>query len=298
MKPRRSFWSAALFLSLIAPSAQAAGFERATVAAAQPIDIGIWYPSDDPPPDEFNTRFRQAVAIGGEPTGEGLPLVVLSHGYGGWMGGHADTALALAEAGFVAVAPTHPGSNYEDKGPASEYMVSRPRHISSVIDFMLEEWGHSRRLAPGQIGVFGFSAGGYTALVAAGATPDIALAIEHCAGNPAEFLCRIGLMVEVAASSLRTGDAAFSSDPRIRAISIAAPGLGFAFGLGWPTSRYRSRFGRDHWMTEFRMRRMSHRSSNGFPGRLKCTWSIRRGTLPFLHPAIRRPKTPIRVSGT
>ncbi len=231
MKPRRSFWSAALFLSLIAPSAQAAGFERATVAAAQPIDIGIWYPSDDPPPDEFNTRFRQAVAIGGEPTGEGLPLVVLSHGYGGWMGGHADTALALAEAGFVAVAPTHPGTNYKDKSaPPSEWMVSRPRHISSVIDFMLEEWGHSRRLAPGQIGVFGFSAGGYTALVAAGATPDIALAIEHCAGNPAEFLCRIGVIDEVAASSLRTSDAAFSSDPRIRAISVAAPGLGFAFG--------------------------------------------------------------------
>ena len=119
---------------------------------------------------------------------------------------------------------------------------------------MVEEWGHSRRLAPEQIGVFGFSAGGYTALVAAGATPDIALAIEHCAGNPAEFLCRIGLMDEVAASSLRTGDAAFSSDPRIRAISIAAPARVSPLGAtGWPTSRYRSRFGRDHWMTEFRM---------------------------------------------
>ncbi len=34
----------------------------------------------------------------------------------------------------------------------------------------------------------------------------------------------------MAASRLRTDDAAFSSDPRIRAISIAAPGLGFAFG--------------------------------------------------------------------
>ncbi len=39
MKPRHSFWSAALFLSLVATSAQAAGFERAT-APARPMKAG------------------------------------------------------------------------------------------------------------------------------------------------------------------------------------------------------------------------------------------------------------------
>jgi len=47
-------------------------------------------------------------------TGAKLPLVVSSHGRGGWFGLHHDTAEALADAGFVVAAINHPGDNGND----------------------------------------------------------------------------------------------------------------------------------------------------------------------------------------
>ena len=214
----------------IAPQIYAVGFQRATVTAEAPIDIGIWYPSSAAISDEINTPFRQKLAFNVDPKGDKLTLIVLSHGDGGWMGGHADTALALAEAGYVAVAITHPGNNYEDESaPPSKWLASRPSDIVETINYMLTSWSHATLLLPDSIGVFGFSAGGYTALAAAGATLDTERAIQYCATNPAEFVCRVGMMDEIAASSFRSNETPLASDSRIKAISIAAPGLGFAF---------------------------------------------------------------------
>ena len=46
--------------------------------------------------------------------GQALPLVVVSHGIGSPFLGHAATAVALADAGYVVVAVTHTGDNYAD----------------------------------------------------------------------------------------------------------------------------------------------------------------------------------------
>src|ERR1700690_2143307 len=102
---------------LVAGEAGAVGFQSATVPdpADKPLAIGIWYPSDAPLPAQPNTPFRQALSLDAAISGTGLPLVVMSHGAGGWLGGNADTALALAEAGFVVVALTHTGDNRDDE---------------------------------------------------------------------------------------------------------------------------------------------------------------------------------------
>ena len=47
--------------------------------------------------------------------GTGLPLVLISHGTAGSEASHYDTALALADAGFVVAALTHTGDNYMDQ---------------------------------------------------------------------------------------------------------------------------------------------------------------------------------------
>ncbi|MEZ5593480.1 MAG: hypothetical protein R3F53_23345 [Gammaproteobacteria bacterium] len=227
-----NLFSAFAFLcgTVLMQQTYAVGFQRATVTAETPIDIGIWYPSSAAIPNEINTPFRQKLAINADPEGDKLTLIVLSHGDGGWMGGHADTALALAEAGYVAVAVTHPGNNYEDESaPPSKWLVSRPADIVETINYMLTSWFHASLLLPDNIGVFGFSAGGYTALAAARAKPDIDRTLQHCAVDPTEFVCQVGMIDEIAASSFRSSKATLASDPRIRAISIAAPGLGFAF---------------------------------------------------------------------
>ncbi|ASJ71230.1 hypothetical protein IMCC3135_05590 [Granulosicoccus antarcticus IMCC3135] len=194
------------------------------------MDIGIWYPSEGAVPASPNTPFGQALAIGAEPAGSALPVVILSHGNGGWMGSHADTALALADAGYVAIGLTHSDDNSKNENVApSVWMFSRPRELIASIDEVQQHWPDARHMSEDQIGVFGFSAGGYTALVAAGAVPDIDLAVQHCKVQPLEYLCVIGVVDELA-DNLQSGALTeFAGDSRIKAVSVAAPAFGFTF---------------------------------------------------------------------
>jgi predicted dienelactone hydrolase len=218
---------------LVAGQAGAAGFQNATVPdpADQPLAVGIWYPSDAPVPPEPNSPFRQALSLDGAVSGSGLPLIVISHGAGGWLGGHADTALALAEAGFVVVAVTHTGNNREDDSyPASRWMIDQPRHISRVLDYMLSGWSGHDRIDASRIGIFGFSAGAYTGLVSIGGTPDLTKAAAHCAEDPDELVCQLGMTSDFDTPTVATRPAsAWVHDPRIRAAVLAAVGFGFAF---------------------------------------------------------------------
>jgi len=220
-------------LLFAAGPAEAVGFQWATAPdpTDRPLAIGIWYPSDAPVPEQPNTPVRQALALDGTIRGDHLPLVIISHGSGGWLGGHADLAKALAEAGFVVVAVTHTGNNYRDDSyPAVRKLVDRPRHISRVLDYMLAYWPGHDRLDPSRIGIFGFSLGGFTALVAIGGTPDLGLLVAYCREHPEEPSCLDGKESNSDTAGAPVHPApAWVHDPRIRAAVIAAPGLGFAF---------------------------------------------------------------------
>lgn len=100
-------------LLLATAPALSAGFERVTVPDPDgpPLEAGIWYPSGAPASSQQLGLYQQTVAAGGAIAGRGLPLIVMSHGSGGSFEGHYDTALALAEAGFVVAAVTHTGDN-------------------------------------------------------------------------------------------------------------------------------------------------------------------------------------------
>jgi predicted dienelactone hydrolase len=172
------------------------------------------------------------VAIWAPATGTNLPLIVISHGTGAGAISHIDTAQALAAAGFVVVAPMHPGDNYQDDSDVGRpaWFVDRSRHVSRVIDFMLGGWDGRARLARNRVGIFGFSAGATTALIAIGGEPDLARVAPHCAQHP-EFVCRIMASGTPGAAP----PPQWTHDARIKAAVVAAPGLGFAFapsGLG------------------------------------------------------------------
>jgi predicted dienelactone hydrolase len=47
------------------------------------------------------------------------------------------------------------------------------RKFRPHIDYMLASWQHHEALDPFRVGMFGFSAGSFTALVAIGGTPDM-----------------------------------------------------------------------------------------------------------------------------
>jgi predicted dienelactone hydrolase len=178
--------------------AMAAGYQRLEVpgAGSEPaIPIIVWTPcAAGPATSQLGPYVLQAVqncAV----SGESLPLVAISHGHGGSFLGHHDTAVALADAGFVVVSLNHPGDSYGDEssGQSLKIFETRPRDVSRAITFMLANWQHRQRLDKAFIGVFGFSRGGYTALALVGATPSIAASSERfCAAwwSLAMSICR------------------------------------------------------------------------------------------------------------
>src|ERR1700693_2334125 len=107
--------TAALATLLLATApALSAGFERVTVPDPDgpPLEAGIWSPSGAPASSRQLGLSHQTAAAGGPIAGRGLPLIVMSHGSGGSFEGHYDTALALAEAGFVVGGGPPPGGQY------------------------------------------------------------------------------------------------------------------------------------------------------------------------------------------
>ena len=219
--------AAALSLILAAPSMHAqgrqVGFERTKTSAG--VEVGIWYPSAGTPKRQRLGLYQQDVVEGGRVEQGRHPLVVVSHGTGGDFAGHVDTAEALARAGFVVAALTHPGDNWRDNSRATK-IEERPSALSSLISFMLDRWPGRAAVDPARVGAFGFSAGGFTVLATAGGRPDMSRLGGHCADHPTFFVC----------SLLRTqprlaGAAPWPAlrDARIKAAVVAAPALGFAF---------------------------------------------------------------------
>lgn len=198
------------------------GFESRTLDDG--TELGIWYPAHGVVQMRPFGLTEQSVVTGARPDGLHLPLIVISHGTGGALSSHADTAVALAQAGFVVVAPTHPGDNWRDTSHAAD-VEARPRTISATITYMLNQWPEHDRLNPQRIGAFGFSSGGFTVLAAAGGQPDLSLMIPHCRDNPRFFDCAL-----VAAHPRQPTAWPALRDTRIKALVVAAPALGFAFG--------------------------------------------------------------------
>lgn len=218
-------------LSALLPGtpALAVGFQQVMVPdpEGQPLETGIWYPSDATASSQPLALFRQTVASGGAVAGRDLPLVVISHGTGGAFSSHYDTALALAEAGFVVAAVTHTGDNYRDQSEFSR-VDQRPRHIRLLIDYLLTAWPDHDRIDPARIGMFGFSAGGFTTLVAIGGTPDLGRVGPHCAEHSGDWACR--KLAEAGVDRTRpAAPLVWVHDPRIAAAVVAAPAIAYAF---------------------------------------------------------------------
>jgi predicted dienelactone hydrolase len=200
-----------------AAAAGSVGFQRVTVPDSDDTSraVGIWYPSDASPSPQPLGAYRQTVAVDGPLVGRQRPLVVILHGNQGALENHYHTALALAEAGFVVASIFH--------GPDIGF-AERPRHVSRVLDYLLAAWPHHDRLDRTRIGIYGFSVGGFTALVTIGGTPDLGRIPSYCAEHQ-DRVCSV-----LKDRNVSVPLSAWVHDPRIKAAVIAAPTLGFTFG--------------------------------------------------------------------
>ena len=212
----------------------------------------VWYPAQ---PD----REQQPLVIGppGAPLFEAgasavdaaaapgrWPVVLLSHGNGGsarmmgWFG------TALARSGYVVVAVDHPGNNGVDAmtDAGSILMWNRADDLAVAWAAVQADPMLAPHLDSGRLGLAGYSAGGFTALVAAGARPDMGRLAAFCKASPQDGVClpqaenpEMTLerrMAAAATPTLAPWVARSAEDrriPNVRAVFLMAPAMVQAF---------------------------------------------------------------------
>jgi predicted dienelactone hydrolase len=233
---RKVPWAAIIALASATPAVGSVGFQQVSVPDThhEAIAVGIWYPSNAQPALRTLGLIRQTVAADGKVSGDRLPLVLISHGTAGGLTSHYDTALALAGAGFVVAAPTHSGDNYADQSYAGNRLdlIDRPRQMAVVLDWVLNSWSARGSVDPRRIGIFGFSLGGFTALVLAGGTPELWRMRQLCSERPRAPECLFVRQRHGDQLDAGSGDPAWRHDMRIKAAVVAAPAAAYLFGPG------------------------------------------------------------------
>lgn len=212
------------------------------------LAITVWYPAS-------TNASEQALTIGppGQPlfiTGSAaldaaiapgrFPVVLLSHGFGGtarmmgWFG------TALARAGYVVVAVDHPGSNGRDAitPNGAAWWWERAEDLKQAWKTVQADPVLAPHLDTQRLGVAGFSAGGFAALLASGARVDVRHFVAFCKAHPNDGVCAPQLEApELAArrademfvgpsgKALLEESARDHSLPGVRAAFVMAPAL-------------------------------------------------------------------------
>lgn len=212
-------------LTFLALTARAAGLREISIPAdanGPQISAMLWTPcAASPGPIVVDSEAGPLTIQGVKdcaPVGKNLPVILISHGMFGDRFSHHDTAVFLADGGFAVVTLNHTldsVSSIKQKSAddISSFLV-RPVDIKRAISFLSRNAAASADIDLRRMGFFGFSRGGYTGLVLAGAVPDFHAPPFPC---PEEFL----MCKQIRDNDIP--DHASGCEPRIRAFAIADP---------------------------------------------------------------------------
>ena len=199
---RRLLCAAGLTWTLVAAHAELGQTELP--ASAEDGPVTVYYPTLATAQPVRRGRMALSLAVDAPPQRGNGRLVVISHGSGGSPWVHADLARALVDAGYVVAMPEHRDDNYRhDSRPGPDSWTLRPAEVSRAIDAI----GRDARFAPllqlDQVGVYGMSAGGHTALTLAGGSWSPAGFKRHCQANlRGDFPFCVGLITHLTGSWL------------------------------------------------------------------------------------------------
>jgi len=231
--------------------------------------VTIFYPSSSAEQALRRGPFTLQMAFRGQPVRGNGHLIVLSHGSGGAPWTYTDLAKRLVDAGFVVAMPEHQGDNWKDMsqvGPPS--WKRRPLEVSRAIDAVARDARFRPLLSFDNVGMYGMSAGGHTALTLAGGKWSPSVMREHCDAHlDDDFQSCVGLALQLRGDSFddikkfaarhvirwRLTDTQWygHTDPRIRAIVAEVP-YSVDFDLGSlarpqvPLGIVQA--GQDHWL--------------------------------------------------
>ena len=171
------------------------------------IPYGIWLPNVEEAKEKF-------------------PLVMLSHGSGGEYSNHTWLIDSLVENGFIVAALNHPMNTTRDN--TDEGVISvwhRPRDISVLLDYLLNDSKWVNVIDEVRIGAAGFSSGGYTVLALAGAIYDPELMSVYCTSDEAGKDCQLA----TDSNNVDFSDSTTSyKDERVKSVFSMAPAVGSA----------------------------------------------------------------------
>lgn len=228
-----------LLLAPVAAIAQAAtgvGFQA--IAIHDPVNAGttpgyVFYPSAQASKITWHGPYELHATADAPPIPGAKPLVVISHGHGGSDLGHHDLAVYLASHGFMVATLEHPKDNFHDTSGVGTAAVldGRPIQVKAAINELLNDPRWKTLIDPNRIGVAGFSAGGYAALVVVGAVPHFNLFTGYCKRHPQDPDC--GLLQKLQSEGTATAALAAlqasvdrwgkPDDPRVKAAFVMAP---------------------------------------------------------------------------
>lgn len=173
------------------------------------------------------------------PSGDRIPVVVISNGIGTKLDRYDYLAQHLASHGFAVAIPQHPDSDDRQQqaffqGLSSEMFkttayINRPLDVTYMLD-ELERLNSSEfkgQLNLQQVGLFGNSFGGDTALALAGAQINFAQLKKDC--SPEKNLVKLSLLIQCHALELPEKTYNFR-DSRIKAVSVLFPGSSSLYG--------------------------------------------------------------------
>lgn len=145
-------------------------------------EVAVWYPASTDSIAIEAGPFTLNVAPAAPLPVARHPLLVISHGTGGSAIAHHPLAEALAAAGFIVAALTHPGDNYQDRSLVADarYFADRPRQLAAMLSAIGSDAQLSQLIDNDRVGAIGHSVGAYTVAALLGAEADRAGLIEHC----------------------------------------------------------------------------------------------------------------------
>jgi predicted dienelactone hydrolase len=212
------------------------------------VRVVVWYPAqsgagqhriDIGPPDKPLFRVGEVAPDAAFADNKARPVILLSHGFGGtarimgWFG------TALARQGYIVIAVDHPGNNGRDKMTVAGAIMpwTRAQDLAAALERVKQEPTIAPHMDLNRVGVAGFSAGGFTALISAGAKVDMNRFLAFCRKHPDDGVCapqkEFAVTIDEAQAALASphlaAEAAHAGDdhtiPAVKAAFAMAPAI-------------------------------------------------------------------------
>ena len=196
-------------------------------ARARTLKVEVWYPTDEkdgatfydamlgPTPTKLLGRAKRGAA----PTTKKFPLIIVSHGQPGTRYQLAYLGEHLASWGFVVANLEHTGSTYQDTTDA-DYVTSLVYRPEDILFAIAELPNFIANADNSNVGLVGYSYGGYSAANAAGVPLDGKAFAAFCQKTNDAAPC---FALPAFGDLEKARGATIKADPRIKAIFVMAP---------------------------------------------------------------------------